>query len=122
MIDALYDVLTLITDDKNSYVYDDPSRIYSLNFHLDVNLVEDYDKGAETTPIVVTPYHTSADLVGITSVQVVPDKESVVYYDTNFYINEDVFVSISDENMAKIEAIMQRVYSDADERIPKTEE
>lgn len=121
MVDALYEVLVLITDDKNSYVYTDPSKIYKLNFHLDVNLVEDYEKGAETTPIVVTPYHTSADLVGITSVQAVPDAETV-HYDTNFYINEDVFVSISDENMAKIEAIMQRVYGEADEKTVKTEE
>lgn len=121
MVDALYDVLILIADDKNSYVYTDPSKIYKLNFHLDVNLVEDYEKGADTTPIVVKPYHTSADLVGISSVQVVPDTETV-YYDTNFYINEDVFVSISDENMAKIEAIMQRVYGDADEKTVKTEE
>lgn len=121
MVDALYDVLILIADDKNSYVYTDPSKIYKLNFHLDVNLVEDYEKGADTTPIVVNPYHTSADLVGISSVQVVPDTETV-YYDTNFYINEDVFVSISDENMAKIEAIMQRVYGDADEKTVKTEE
>lgn len=121
MVDALYDVLILIADDKNSYVYTDPSKIYKLNFHLDVNLVEDYEKGADTTPIVVKPYHTSADLVSISSVQVVPDTETV-YYDTNFYINEDVFVSISDENMAKIEAIMQRVYGDAGEKIVKTEE
>ena len=110
VIKVMSQVFDIILSDKNAFVFDDANKIYNLSYNLDVSLDEESNIFAyETEPYVVHGEYGPT--------------ESVVAYETAenspyFYINQDMHVSISDENIAVIEWLLDGLY---DEKTPNVE-
>lgn len=110
MVSAVYEILSLILSDEGSFDYSDPEKLYRLNFYVDIGLSDSFVEKIEET-VIVGAEHTSADLIEGSSLSLAPSVDVTVpevYYDRsrNFYASEELFVSISDENMAKISLII----------------
>ena len=106
-------VFDIILSDKNAFTYDDADKIYNLSYSLDLSLVEDSNIFVyETEPYVVKGSFAT--------------EEAVIEYETAehspyFYINQDIYVNISDENLAVIEGLLDGLYNTDVEKTPNSE-
>ena len=112
MVSALSKVFDIVLSDKNAFNYDDPKKIYKLNYYLDVSLNDEKaDITYDTEPRVVydsyAPYVTEA-----------VDIEYSPYY----YIDQELYVTISDENYALIDEIFDSLNNVKVEKTPITEQ
>jgi len=112
MVSALSKVFDIVLSDKNAFNYDDPKKIYKLNYYLDVSLNDEKaDITYDTEPRVVydsyDPYVTEA---------------ADIEYSPYYYIDQELYVTISDENYALIDEIFDSLNNVKVEKTPITEQ
>lgn len=109
IVSVMSRVFDIILSDKNAFVYDDPNKIYRLNYYLDASLIEVNDFKYDTEPYVVE---------GVYIPQTETVQETYGDYSQYFYINQEMHVSISDENLALIDNLIESLYNVNVEKTP----
>ena len=110
LISGIYEVLNLILEDDEAFVYDDPDKVYKINLHLEAMVR--YPKPVNTEEIELD--YNSADFVGAVVKPIASDPE--VYSNSDVYIHEDFFVKLDDEKFQQINDILLAI--DAPQKTP----
>ena len=98
IVSSMSEIFDIILSDKDAFVYDTPEEIYRFNYYLDLNLIEgDNNFTYDTDPYIVKGGYGSE----IAEIEYAPSE-----YSQYFYINQEIYVSISDENFDLINEII----------------
>ncbi len=96
----IYKIFDIIISDDDCFAYDDINKVYKIDFYVEVELKSKLpvSQGEETTSIK----YYGEDFV---DEYIIPE-----VYASSFYMNEEFFVKLSDEKLAKIFQIMNNAY------------
>ena len=108
VVGALYEIFGLILSDENAFVYDNPENVYRFSYNLDVNLK---DSSLEKIGVAHREDFDETVIIG----------EYAEDYSPYYYFNDEIFVNISSDTMAKIKAIINDIYNSEVEKTPNTE-
>lgn len=109
MVTAAQRIFDIILSDPNAFIYEDPQKIYKFNYYLDLALNEAID---------ISMYETDSYTIKSSYGKAEPIAVEEYDFSQYFYMNDEVYVTISDENFKLIEEI---IYNFEQEKTPNTE-
>lgn len=109
VVGGLCEIVGLILADDRSFVYDNPENVYRFSYNIDLNLK---NSASEKVGVAHREDFEETVIIG----------EYAEDYSPYYYFNDQIFVNISPETMAKIKTIIDGIYTSDAEKTPNTEQ